>query len=181
MEIVWMSVQCFCLATLSSSSYLRRMPSLPSLPIPSYLKSNQSWSKLTPLWDGESLQLMDKKTSPLGPIFYTSREINSSRTWDNFVFNILAGGSALINCVKLNIQFIDKVGFQQRFQSTINNYQLSWNLNCLGNHLIPPTHLPTLTLPWYFWAPCDQLPLDSPQPQLHPNNFDFVIIAISAG
>ena len=48
----------------------------------------------------------------------------------------------LVGALQL-LLIIDKVGFRQRFQSTINNYQLSRNLNCLGNHLIPPTYLPT--------------------------------------
>ena len=107
----------------------------PSLPY--HLKSNQSWSKLTPLWDCESLQLMDKKTSPLGPIFYTSREINSSRTWDNFVFNILAGGSALINCVKLNIQFISILQFfteQRRLLERERERKIVWWAPALNNH-----------------------------------------------
>ena len=43
----------------------------------------------------------------------------------------------LVGALQL-LLIIDKVGFRQRFQSTINNYQLSRNLNCLGNHLIPP-------------------------------------------
>ena len=82
---------------------------------------------------------MDKKTSPLGPIFYTSREINSSRTWDNFVFNILAGGSALINCVKLNIQFISILQFFTEQRRPLERERERW---CGG-----PQPWPTISIP----------------------------------